>query len=335
MATPAGTLAVEIVERVLSISAFLAVGLGVASLALQFGAVQYITRLAGPLTRAANLPSQVGTAILATTVSSTAGYGMLAEYRESGLLSDRATLVAVTINTFFGYVQHLFIFYGPVMIPILGAEVGLFYVGVRGLVALAITLTGILAGAVILAEGTDVNPDATVAADGAPAAAQSDRAETTRGKLAAAGRETVDRLRDILPRLLGIYAVVIVLVDRWSAVDAVLGLPDVSAVLGPLTAAVGLPEAAVPALAVFAVDTTSGAIFIAPFVENGTFTPRQAVATMLVGGIVSFAVTTFKRSIPFQYGIWGPEFGTKVIAVNTGLKVCFIACAVAALLVPP
>jgi hypothetical protein len=62
------------------------------------------------------------------------------------------------------------------------------------------------------------------------------------------------------------------------------------------------------------------------------FTPRTAVATMLLGGIVSFAVSTFKRSIPFQYGIWGPAFGSKVVAVNTALKVVFIGVAVAVLL---
>jgi len=62
------------------------------------------------------------------------------------------------------------------------------------------------------------------------------------------------------------------------------------------------------------------------------FTPRQAVATLLLGGIVSFAVSTFKRSIPFQYGIWGASFGTKVIVVNTTLKIVFISLTVVTLL---
>jgi hypothetical protein len=50
--------------------------------------------------------------------------------------------------------------------------------------------------------------------------------------------------------------------------------------------------------------------------------------------VVSFSVTTFKRSIPFQYGIWGPSFGSKVVAVNTGLKVLFLSVATVALLTP-
>ena len=53
---------------------------------------------------------------------------------------------------------------------------------------------------------------------------------------------------------------------------------------------------------------------------------------MLIGGIVSFTVSTFKRSIPFQYGIWGAEFGTKVVVVNTVLKVAWIAVALVVLL---
>jgi hypothetical protein len=88
----------------------------------------------------------------------------------------------------------------------------------------------------------------------------------------------------------------------------------------------------VPVITVFAIDTTNGALVIAPLIEDGTFGPREAVATMLVGGIVSFAVTTFRRSIPFQYGIWGAEFGSKVIAVNISLKVVFISVAIAVLL---
>jgi hypothetical protein len=65
----------------------------------------------------------VGTAILTTTASPTAGYGMLAECRESGVLDDRATLVAVTMNTVFGFAQHIRTFYAPVLIPILGLRV--------------------------------------------------------------------------------------------------------------------------------------------------------------------------------------------------------------------
>ncbi|MEF8884409.1 MAG: nucleoside recognition domain-containing protein [Haloarculaceae archaeon] len=323
----------DVLVRVAWIAVFLTLGVGLANIAVAFGVLDRVGALAGPLTRPANLPREVGTAILATTASPTAGYGMLAEFRDSGVLDDRATLVAVTINTFFGFAQHIFTFYAPVLVPILGLEVGLLYVGARAAIALGISLVGILAGALLLSgenvdrdSGFDPAGDGETAPDGDPTQVADGGATTARGKLRAAAGETVTKLREILPRLLVIYTVVAVVVARYD-VTAVTSVAD------PLAGLVGLPGAAVPTVAVFAIDTTNGAVFITPLVENGTFTPREAVATMLVGGIVSFAVSTFKRSIPFQFGVWGPEFGAKVVLVNTVLKVAFIAAAVAALLV--
>ena len=338
-------IAVEALGRVARIAVFVAVGVLLANVAVEFGLVRRIAGFSRYLTGPANLPDDAGTAIVTTAASTTAGYGMLADFRESGRLSDRATLVAVTINTFFGFVQHLFTFYVPVVIPILGRETGVLYVGTRGAIALGITLTGVLGGALLLRGGAagdgstppgepapdggaganDASDDGGVDADGddtaAPAAAESTAdARAPRERVEAAARSTWSTLRRIVPRLAVVYTLVTLLVAR-------VDLQAVSAdVAGPFADVVGLPAAVVPAIVVFVFDTTAGAAAFAPLIGE-TLTPRQAVAGMLVGGIVSFAFSTFKRSIPFQYGIWGPSFGSKVIAVNTTLKVVFIGAA--------
>ena len=342
---PVVGLLADVLLRVLRIAVFLSVGVFLANLAVSFGLVEKIAVVSQYLTGPANLPDEVGTAILTTTASPTAGYGMLADFRESGVLDDRATLVAVTINTFFGFAQHIVTFYVPVLIPILGARVGVLYVTTRGLVALAITLTGIAAGALLL-DGTNVDRGATTegtAPDGGGAAADDspagddgdDEPDTNRERVLEAAGETRGKLGEILPRLAAIYVVVAVLVAYSEEILGYLGGSGqaLTATADGLTGLLGLPGAAVPVVAAFALDTTSGAVVIAPLIDNGTFTARTAVATMLVGGIVSFAVSTFKRSIPFQYGIWGREFGSKVIAVNTGLKIGWIAVALVVLLV--
>ncbi len=312
----------DVLPRVARIAVFIAVGVFLANLAVGFGLVEHVAGLSRYLTRPANLPDEVGTAILTTAASTTAGYGMLAEFRESGLLDDRATLVAVTTNTFFGFVQHIFTFYVPVLIPILGLEVGVMYVGARALVALGITLAGVAAGALLLSPtNVDRSTTATTSTDGG---APHDDLETRRDVVEHAWDRTLPKLRRIVPRLVVVYTLVVVLTRTYD-------LTALTNVADPLAAVVGLPGAAVPVIAVFALDTTAGAATIAPLV-GVEFTPRQAVATMLLGGIVSFAVSTFKRSIPFQYGIWGPSFGSKVVAVNTAFKVVFIGLAVTALL---
>ena len=329
----------DVLVRVLRIAVFLSIGVFLANLAVSFGLVEKIAVVSQYLTGPANLPDEVGTAILTTTASPTAGYGMLADFRESGVLDDRATLVAVTINTFFGFAQHIVTFYVPILIPILGARVGVLYVTTRGLVALAITLTGIAAGALLLdssnvdhgamgdeAASTDGGADAAEATDDDPA--------TNLARVREALGETREKLGEILPRLAAIYVVVALLVAYSEEIMSLLGGSGqaLTTTADGLTGLLGLPGAAVPVVAAFALDTTSGAVVIAPLIENGTFTARTAVATMLVGGIVSFAVSTFKRSIPFQYGIWGREFGSKVIAVNTSLKIGWIALALVVLL---
>jgi hypothetical protein len=336
MAPSLGSLLVgEVLPRVLTIAVAIAGGVTFANLLVAFGVIDYIATLSKPLTGPANLPDEVGGAIITTAASTTAGYGMLAEYRDSGLLDDRATLVAVTINTFFGFVQHIFTFYAPVLIPILGLKVGLLYVGARAGVALAITLTGVALGALLLS-AKNVDPEAMTGreSDGkTPPDARADGGEsddgppeTTRGKLLDAGRSGVEKTWDILPRLVVVYTLVVLLMTYYDLEALTGGAAD------PLATLTGLPSAAVPVIVVYAFDTTSGAVTIAPLIEDGVFTARTAVATMLLGGIVSFTVSTFKRSIPFQFGIWGTEFGTKVVVVNTTLKVVWIAVTLALLL---
>jgi hypothetical protein len=323
-----------VLPRVAKIGLFIGIGVALADLLVSFGLLEKVTGLSRRLTGPANLPDEAGTAIVTTAASTTAGYGMLAEYRDEGRMDDRATLVAVTINTFFGFVQHIPTFYAPVLIPILGLRVGLAYVTARALVALAITLTGVVAGALLLdppaagdAVTDDPDPEA-VEADGGDPAAASESPETTRDRLLGAAWTGAEKVRDILPRLALVYALVVLLTRFYDPAN-------LTSMAGPLSDATGLPGAAVPVIAVYAIDTTNGALVLAPLVRDGTFGVRAAVATMLIGGIVSFAVSTFKRSIPFQYGIWGAEFGTKVVAVNTALKVVWIALAVAMVLYAP
>jgi hypothetical protein len=221
-----------------------------------------------------------------------------------------------------------------VLIPILGIETGLLYVGARAAIAAAITLVGVAAGAVLLSRGAGTEPAAAddpdrpeSAPDGGTAAAgESDDPDSPAAVLRTAAGKTWPKLKRIVPRLAVVYVLVTLVVETQD-------LRSVTGIAEPLTALLGLPGASLPVIAVFAFDTTAGAATIAPLIGD-PFTPRTAVATMLLGGIVSFAVSTFKRSIPFQYGIWGPRFGSKVIAVNTALKIVFIAIALVILLAP-
>ena len=313
-------LVTEVLFRVATITLAIGAGLAFANLAVAYGLVDVVASVGRYLTLPANLPDEVGTAVLTNAVSVTAGYAMLAEFRESALLDDRATLVAVVVNTFFGYVQHIFTYYLPVLVPILGLQVGLLYVGARAGISLSITLVGILAGALLL-RGYEYDRSGLELAVGG----DDEGSARHRHRLCEAGSKTVDRLRSIVPRLLVVYTLVVVGLETAD-------LESMTAVAEPLTGVLGLPGAAVPVIVVATVDPTSGAIALAPMIGE-VFTPTEAVITLLIGSLFSLTVGTVKRSIPFQYGIWGAEFGTKVILVNVGLKAAFIVLAIVCFLV--
>ncbi|MEF8777937.1 MAG: nucleoside recognition protein, partial [Natronomonas sp.] len=230
----------EVLPRVLTIAVAIAGGVAFANVLVAFGAIQYIAALSKPLTKPANLPDEVGSAILTTAASTTAGYGMLAEYRDSGLLDDRATLVAVTINTFFGFVQHIFTFYAPVLIPILGLKVGLLYVGTRAGISLAITITGVVAGAFLLS-ARNVDPGAMSKAD-TGARTDGGDGKTAGERLLDAGRGGLEKTWEILPRLAVVYTLVVVVTTYYDLEAITGGAAD------PLAALTGLPSAAVPGI---------------------------------------------------------------------------------------
>src|SRR6056297_1069128 len=205
-----GEALVDVVPRVGRIAVLVSVAVYIANVAVAFGLVQKIAGLSRFLTGPANLPDEVGTAILTTTASTTAGYSMLADLRESGYLDDEATLIAVVMNTFFGFAQHVFTYYIPVLIPILGVHVGVLYVSLRALIALAITLVGILAGALLLSEG---NVDKEVQLD---PDALDDEEQTPKERLLAAWERTRPTLRRLVPRLVVVYTLVTLLVGRYD-----------------------------------------------------------------------------------------------------------------------
>ncbi|WP_254768380.1 nucleoside recognition protein [Salinilacihabitans rarus] len=334
MASIVSVLLTDALPRVLSITLLVGAGVGLANLAVAYGLVDVVARAGRYLTDPANLPDEVGAAVLTNAVSVTAGYGMLAEFRESGLLDDRATLVAVVVNTFFGFVQHVFTYYGPVIVPILGLHAGLLYVGARAGISLAISLVGLVAGAVLLRgyeyDADAVDPTVTDGGEGEDGSAE----RTHRDRVREAGHETADRLRSIVPRLAVVYSLVFVALERADALRSLLaaaGLREPAALVDPVAGLVGLPGAAVPAILVSLVDPTSGAVAVAPMIGD-VLTPAQAVVALLIGSLFSLTVGTVKRSIPFQFGIWGPEFGAKVILVNVGLKAAFILVAIGVLL---
>lgn len=289
------------------------VGVTLANVAVELGLMRYIAAATRPITRGANLPDEAGGAILTCLASPAAGYSMLADYREKGRIDDRQTIVAVTINTFPGSVSHLLTYYVPVVIPILGTRASALYVGARLGIALAITLTGLLLGRLLLT---------------APA-----RYTTPPGFDGRDWRERVLEglessyllLRKVLVRIVAAYVVVSLLISYGA-------ISSVTVYAKPLTSALGLNHEVAAIIATRVADVTSSFVVAGSLISGGSLAETEAVVALLVGSLLSLTVNTFKSSMPFQFAIWGSNFGTRVVLVNLILKLFFLSLFVSGLI---
>jgi len=289
------------------------VGVALANVAVELGLMRYVAAATRPVTRGANLPDEAGGAVLTCLASPAAGYSMLADYREKETLSDRQTLVAVVINTFPGATSHFFTYYVPVVLPILGMRAGVLYVGARLGIALAITVTGLVLGRVLL-------PRPEVFAESRDGDDRSRRERVREGL-----ENSYGLLRRILVRIVVVYVAVSVLVSQGV-------LEEVTVYAEPLTSALGLRHEVAAVVATRVVDVTSSFVVAGSLISEGTLTEVQAVVALLLGSLLSVTVHTFKSSIPFQFSVWGSEFGTKVVALNLVLKLFYLSIFVSLLL---
>jgi len=157
----------------------------------------------------------------------------------------------------------VFTYYIPVLIPILGVETGVIYVSARAGIALAITVTGVLAGAFVLLSERNVDRSALAEVDATGPDADE---RTSRERVREAATKSWSTLRRTVPRLAVVYTLVIAFVTHYD-VEALTSVAE------PITGLLGLPGAAVPVIAVYTLDTTAGAVTLAGTAE-GIFTLR-------------------------------------------------------------
>lgn len=289
------------------------IGVALANVFVELGLMRYVSAATRPVTRGANLPDEAGGAVLTCLASPAAGYSMLADYREKGTLSDRQTLIAVVINTLPGSTSHMFTYYIPVVIPILGLEAGALYIGARLGISLFITLTGLVAGRALL-----TRPASFVA--------EGERDTRSRREKVQDGlKKSYSLLRKILVRIVVVYVLVSVLMSYGV-------LEDVTSMAEPVTGALGLSSSVAAVIATRLVDVTSSFVVAGSLMGEGSLGAVDAVVALLIGGLLSLTVHTFKSSIPFQFSIWGPGFGTRVVVLNLVLKLAFLGVFVSLIL---
>lgn len=150
---------------VIKIVPIIGIGIFATSLAVELGLMRKFDRLVKPLSAKARISGTSALSVVTCTFSSTAGYSMLSEGLNNKRISEREVIAVSLITSFPGILSHMFTFFIPVVIPILGFTTGVIYVGLRCSVALLKTFIGFFLARLWLTDTGSLSPAGGSAGD--------------------------------------------------------------------------------------------------------------------------------------------------------------------------
>ena len=280
----------------------IALGIFVTSFAVNLGLMRKLDRLIKPLSCKANISAVSALSVVTCMFSTTAGYSMLVDGLNEKIISEREVIATTVISSFPSILSHLFTFFVPVVIPILGLATGSIYVCLVGLAAFLKSCIGIILARLWL-KRTPSKPQLP-SLDPAPAPV-GDKNEA----LNKSAKSTYKLLKRIVPTML----ITLFLVSVAMELNL---FESFSAILEPVTSILGLESEIALISATEIVNTYAGIILAGSLLGEGLISTKGVLIALLLGTVVSFSARFVKHSLPLHVSLFGPKLGGKTVAVN-------------------
>ena len=284
----------------------IAIGILATSFAVNIGLMRKFDRLIKPLSSKANISAVSALSVVTCTFSTTAGYSMLVDGLNEKMISEREVIATTVISSFPSILSHLFTYFVPVVIPILGLTTGSIYVCLVGFAAFLKTCFGIFLARLWLKDANSFSskPLLSTNHDNAPI-------EDKKHELNKSAKSTYKMLKRIVPTMFITLFLVSVAME--------LNLFDsFSTIFGPLTNILELESEVVLISATEIVNTYAGMILAGSLLGEGLISTKGVLIALLLGNVVSFSARFVKHSLPLHVSLFGPKLGSKTVAVNAG-----------------
>ncbi|HIE31441.1 MAG TPA: hypothetical protein EYP67_03550 [Methanosarcinales archaeon] len=284
----------------------IAIGILATNYAVNIGLMRKFDRLIHPISKRAKISAVSALSVVTCTFSSTAAYAMLSEELSAKRISEREVIATTLISSFPGILSHLFTYFLPVVIPILGLTTGVIYISLRGFVALAKTCLGFLLARMWLGENVVVTDVAS---------AHHDAHEPSRdlaGDKSAwdkSVKTTYRMLKRIVPVMFVTLFLVALLMERGV-------FQEVSGIIEPVTDILGLESEIALVSATEILNTYSGLILAGNFLDESVLSAKGVLIALMLGNVISFSTRFAKHSLPLHVSLFGPTLGSKIVAIN-------------------
>lgn len=288
-------------------------GLVLAGMLMELGILDRLSVLSKPLVSMANLPSISASSFLVSLGSAVAANSMIAEFKMRGALDDRETVLCAMMNSIPVYIREILTYQIPVVVPLLGPVVGVFYAGVFVTTAIVKILVVIVLGRLMLR-----------GRNGAEIPWQPSRRN----------RDPLDATLKILRTQMRPFTRISITYMAMTLL--VLSLNDHGfferlSVL-PIAQTFGIsPEAIVP-LTTYVASPLIGISLLSPMIQSGSLTEIQAATVLMLGSIFMLPIFAMKSMVPNYTAIFGARVGLMIVTISTGLSVMVRAIFLLALL---
>ena len=297
----------------------IAIGIFVTSLAVNLGLMRKLDRLIKPLSSKANISAVSALSVVTCMFSTTAGYSMLVDGLNEKIISERELIATTVISSFPSILSHLFTFFVPVVIPILGLTTGSIYVCLVGLAAFLKSCIGIILARLWL-KRTPSNPRLS-GLDPAPAPVGDKNKALNKS-----AKSTYKMLKRIVPTMFITLFLVSVALEQNL-------FESFSAILEPVTNILRLESEVALISATEIVNTTAGIILAGSLLGEGLISTKGVLIALLLGTVVSFSARFVKHSLPLHVSLFGPKLGGKTVAVNAATTLAIDVLFIAVLLI--
>ena len=290
----------------------IAIGVFATSFAVNIGLMRKFDRLTNPLSSKANISTLSALSVVTCAFSTTAGYSMLVDGLNEKIVSEREVIATTLISSFPSILSHLFTYFIPVVIPILGLTTGAIYVCIVGFAAFLKTCFGIFLARLWLKDTKNKNysskPMPLPYTNPDPARAH---VGDKRSALAKSAKSTYKMLKRIVPTMF----VTLILVSVAMELNL---FNSFSAFLEPVTGILGLESGVALISATEIVNTYAGIILAGSLLTEGLIATKSVLIALLLGTVVSFSARFVKHSLPLHVSLFGPQLGGKTVVLNAG-----------------
>ncbi len=298
------------VHYVAKIVPVIAIGILATNYAVNIGLMRKFDRLIHPISKRANISGVSALSVVTCMFSATAAYSMLSEELTAKRVSEREVIATTLISSFPGILSHLFTYFLPVVVPILGFTTGMTYICLRGLVALVKTCFGFVLARMWLG-GNAI----AFLPDGSPTHHQTHKPDngSASGNSSSAWNKSVKTTYRMLKRIVPVMFVTLFLVALLMERGT---FQELSGIIDPVTYILGLESEIALVSVTEILNTYSGLILAGSFFDTGALSTKGVLIALMLGNVISFSTRFAKHSLPLHVSLFGPKLGGKIVLIN-------------------